>query len=1720
MSTVPYSKHQNICVSGYKRRRDHTWDSRADIVCGSSPKNKTWQPSRAIQSSAGDSSTGNHQHRLRSTGIGKVADKAASATEASPIPRLPSAQKVSRIPSSSAHGVEDLRNHRWIVPAPYIRKFSEAETGLNKLLVAFDSMVWRRALALRKQKAKGSFETSTFKEPKQLPLPDFQTFISDTQPRYTTGGKPARMNEGAVPGAAKVRGMSCAASREPQWTTLWTPVVSRHRKENHLFGHLPEYEKPGRLVRTVTWRSAHVRVQPFYSRTFHAPSKNSLKGTPVRQRLDETEVLSDQSCIDATMMSQLHDNSRRIRNYITKLVNKYFLWYPTGNRFLDYSDQLYQSSMVIYGLVIRLSQLARLRDTIRESLPVKPKDNFSQLTDSFRTSRDFSIFCDMMKELQLSQSWIRRHLMFNDEFYVRRHLVREMQIVPTQIARLYLKPDLLCFSDNFEVTAAGSSAYTRTRQSLGALQATLLNLVALELVLASYATGILTNRAALDSLFTSLAYTESRKAKFTHLNPKDSPECLCNQKPGRKALPNFQDFLSDGQPSKVIEPDLLETDESSLASTAGTCKVSSAATELAELRRSVLARRREDKKLSGHFPECEQSFRLTGKVVATLKDLISIISELCYIVSNPRNRARLYLFHMERSYSKRFLLEYSHHARRYTRLREKRISGDEKKKTKDGDPALLSRHRHYMMLHDCATAFDLSSERTLLLYREVRLLQQLRRPHLTCVHLHRLFLTLNRSKIAIKKHLPDEYKYQGSVIFPLVQPVRSHAGVSIALENLDGWVTLRNGRREKLHAVSSQMRDCIARFGGSDQRLRDPIDWLKEEMNREERQVRSVIFSGSLSQYLASDPREERDRDGHLPSNHIPSDTNDHQPINAALRSLHRLVRESQSFVVLFKIRYNKYLLFKLEFNRGARELKALANDVRWWCKFRHVWNTAVERHRLADTSASSTLIALLRKRGDNEIRTAFLQSWNSIHHQYSSLHLYRKVYSLSSHQVENDAYRALLIPLQNSYREIGRLLPDGINGQSTDSYPLALIRRSWLAMYRSWESLNDTGLFLTLLAPATRCMRSHKNLLPVFTWLHTEMSRGSSPPDSIISASPLGWYLALKPSEGHREGQIYAEAKPASPISGKPLEMQVQHNKPHAYLRDESREETSPHCGFIETSPPGSQPASLILEPSPLSRKPFGSTTVSTQNMAAFHTSTTTTTRRPLSMPTVHDKPCDGPEDLQAAVSDNNGTIVCEVGSPLGYHIPFDKMRESMLASRSSRSAYWQYTLYEGPKGEKVKVHYCKSLETTERIARLFLNESVVGFDIEWKPSATTKDGIRKNVALIQLASEERIALFHVARFPKDDAVESLVSPTFKAIMESASITKVGVSVRGDCSRLKKHMNIDCRGLFELSHLYKLVKFSNTEVKKINKVLVALAKQVEEHLMLPMYKDDSVRGSDWSEGLNYEQIYYAASDSYAGFQLYHILNNKRLALSPPPPLPANADLKLPIRLANGQTVAEYEEPAHEGPPPNEGTATTPLPSTEQPAGDVMNLQIEDNKPPQTGQKPELQKPTPPRARHSPSLSSHPSIVAANEWIIKYRSSISNPSSYTNRYMPSSNDATYPSLPSTFSSSTTSSTIPTLSPTSTSPPTSQSSNKPRATPAFLRAYFLFHHHALSITDIASLLRDPPLQKSTVASYVLEAARLDGLELEKGRVEVCLECLDEGVKGKYRWLRGR
>ena len=257
------------------------------------------------------------------------------------------------------------------------------------------------------------------------------------------------------------------------------------------------------------------------------------------------------------------------------------------------------------------------------------------------------------------------------------------------------------------------------------------------------------------------------------------------------------------------------------------------------------------------------------------------------------------------------------------------------------------------------------------------------------------------------------------------------------------------------------------------------------------------------------------------------------------------------------------------------------------------------------------------------------------------------------------------------------------------------------------------------------------------------------------------------------------------------------------------------------------------------------------------------------------------------------------------------EMFRAAKNASTGSPESYWAHTLYRGPEQDgveaKVKVHYCRSKHTTERtLQQYFMDKKILGFDIEWQGETHKNSGAKKNVSLVQLASEDRIGLFHIALYPKED---DLVAPSLRTIMEDPSITKVGVAIKADCTRLRKYLKIESRGIFELSHLYKLVKFSSSkDFKLINKRLVSLSTQVQEHLHLPMFKGSEVRASDWSQALQMDQIVYAASDSYAGVHLFDTMEIKRKDLDPTPPRPYHAEENKPIRLAEGVEIPTDEE--------------------------------------------------------------------------------------------------------------------------------------------------------------------------------------------------------------------
>ncbi|KAH6964173.1 ribonuclease H-like domain-containing protein [Fusarium avenaceum] len=414
---------------------------------------------------------------------------------------------------------------------------------------------------------------------------------------------------------------------------------------------------------------------------------------------------------------------------------------------------------------------------------------------------------------------------------------------------------------------------------------------------------------------------------------------------------------------------------------------------------------------------------------------------------------------------------------------------------------------------------------------------------------------------------------------------------------------------------------------------------------------------------------------------------------------------------------------------------------------------------------------------------------------------------------------------------------------------------------------------------------------------------------------------------------------------------------------------------------------------------------------------------------------------------SKQESTPIETVGPPLtslDYTVDTELWAAARKRKAGSHDSFWSYKMYrrilDNGEQQNVKVHYCTSKHTMEHVCQTyFADEKVIGFDLEWLIGQRATVNPRRNVSLIQIASPSRIGLFHVALFAKDD----FVAPTFKKIMEDESVTKVGVAIKGDCTRLKNNLGIESKGIIELSHIYKLVKFTKSgELNRINKVMVSLAAQTQEMLGLPLFKGDDVRSSNWMLRLSPDQVAYSASDAYVGLQLYYILEQEREKLQPTPPRPHFVEKNLPIQFLTADDVDESDETSESG----ESEVITDVEAElDDPEVKVAKPLVKSTTT-TTKTKPST-KITPPEKQAKATRDVR--IVAAEDDAREYHDNTKNV---------------------------------------------------RVTVSTLRSYFLWYDNpSLTPEAIAALLRTPPLKTNTVVSYILDSIIAEKLPYSKERL---------------------
>ncbi|KAH0011278.1 ribonuclease H-like protein, partial [Aureobasidium melanogenum] len=414
----------------------------------------------------------------------------------------------------------------------------------------------------------------------------------------------------------------------------------------------------------------------------------------------------------------------------------------------------------------------------------------------------------------------------------------------------------------------------------------------------------------------------------------------------------------------------------------------------------------------------------------------------------------------------------------------------------------------------------------------------------------------------------------------------------------------------------------------------------------------------------------------------------------------------------------------------------------------------------------------------------------------------------------------------------------------------------------------------------------------------------------------------------------------------------------------------------------------------------------------------------------------------------------------PLLHHIPPQDLRNALIASKTSQAAFWKYSLYKSPKGEKPPVHYCTNLKQAEHVAKYFSEEPVIGFDIEWEAGSTiAENSIKDNVSLIQIACDDRIALFHIALFFGERA-EDLMPPSLKAILESPEILKTGVNIASDFTRLRKCLGVEGQGIFEVSHLYKLVKFSENEPAKVDKKPFNLAGQVQDVLFLPLHKG-IVRTSAWSRKLSKEQADYAASDAYAGFRLFRELDKARSLMDPMPPRPAPWEFHQPIILGNGERAGRK-------------TSTKKSTGLESQLSmlsveEEQTLNDEDEEAQDEAGADDTEYDTAPEELESFESAAPVKHEAAERWLAQWASN-----SALGR-----------------------------------------KNKP---PSSIRAYALWQVEGLELQQVAEAMREPPLALSTVAAYVVQVVKSQKLPHEPARLQVALEMEERRYKSSIQKTR--
>ncbi|MDQ2989315.1 MAG: 3'-5' exonuclease domain-containing protein 2 [Pseudomonadota bacterium] len=173
----------------------------------------------------------------------------------------------------------------------------------------------------------------------------------------------------------------------------------------------------------------------------------------------------------------------------------------------------------------------------------------------------------------------------------------------------------------------------------------------------------------------------------------------------------------------------------------------------------------------------------------------------------------------------------------------------------------------------------------------------------------------------------------------------------------------------------------------------------------------------------------------------------------------------------------------------------------------------------------------------------------------------------------------------------------------------------------------------------------------------------------------------------------------------------------------------------------------------------------------------------------------------------------------------------------------------YDGIRLENVRM--VKSDRDAADALAALMRMDVVGFDTESKPTFL-KGEVSTGPHLVQLATDEAAYLFQIGAMP---AVAVL-----KAVLESATILKVGFGLSDDIKRLRAKLGIETANVLDLS----------TALRKNERNTLGAKTAVARFFGQKMQKSKKITTTNWAlPRLTEKQILYAADDAHVALKIY-----------------------------------------------------------------------------------------------------------------------------------------------------------------------------------------------------------------------------------------------------------